>query len=239
MVCPASFGIAQEIVVPDDCYGPGFHGSILSEYTQLFGLADHLAHLAEKPANVYLFQYRKFVTSTSGSRRSSNMPHAFASDPTEAHELFPEPDVLAGLPGQLLTVPALKLERSIALQYAAHHPVEDFAALAVACSLSGALNPDQIGRFINCPILFPSPALCLMPTPVFLEMMSTLRKVWQAFVPHFLQKREGYQRRVGGFLLERLHSFLLLDHITSLPVERTTVGKLVIVSESEVVQPTI
>ena len=71
------------------------------------------------------------------------------------------------------------------------------------------------------------------------KKMSTLRKVWQAFVPHFLQKREGYQRRVGGFLLERLHGFLLLDHVTSLPVERTTVGRLVIVSESEVVQPTV
>ncbi len=56
---------------------------------------------------------------------------------------------------------------------------------------------------------------------------------------HFLQKREGYQRRVGGFLLEHLHGFLLLDHVTSLPVERTTVGRLVIVSESEVVQPTV
>ncbi len=239
MVCPATFGIAGELVVPDDCYGPGFHGSILSEYTQLFGLADHLAQLAEKPANVYLFQYRKFVSCASGSRRSSNVPHAFASDPAEAREIFPGPEVLAGLPGQLLTSPALKLERSIALQYAIHHLVEDFAALAVACSLSGVLDPNRIGRFINCPIMFPSPALCLMPTPVFLEMMSTLRKVWQAFVPHFLQKREGYQRRVGGFLLERLHGFLLLDHVTSLPVERTTVGRLVIVSESEVVQPTV
>jgi len=239
MVSPASFGSAAEIVVPDDRYGPGFHGSILSEYTQLFGLAEHLENAAGKPANVYLFQYRKFVTCRQGARRSSNVPHAFVTDPSEAGGLFPGPEVLAGLPGQLLTSPALKLERSIALQYAEYHLVEDFAALAVACSLSGVFDPERIGRFINCPIMFPSPALCLMPTSVFLEMMSTLRKVWQAFALHFLQKREGYQRRVGGFLLERLHSFLLLEHVTSIPVGQTTVGKLVVVSESEVVQPTI
>jgi hypothetical protein len=33
--------------------------------------------------------------------------------------------------------------------------------------------------------------------------------VWTEFSTHYHVKRDGYQRRVAGYLLERLHSVLL------------------------------
>jgi hypothetical protein len=57
--------------------------------------------------------------------------------------------------------------------------------------------------------LIPSPALCLVDTPLFLRHMRVLRSAWKIFARHAAVAREGYQRRVAGYLLERLHSHLL------------------------------
>jgi hypothetical protein len=50
-----------------------------------------------------------------------------------------------------------------------------------------------------------------MPMVIFHEHMKILQEAWLLFAKKFYVPRLGYQRRVGGFLLERLHSFLLYE----------------------------
>lgn len=235
MVCPAALGLLDEIVIADDLFGQAFHGSILSEYTQLFGLAERLKGLPRRPDALYLFQYRKLVSRQAGSRLSSNMPYAYASNPEDAAHLYRSGPCSESLATRLLTGPALRHQRTIAFEYSSSHLVEDFAAFAAACSMSGALDPPGISRFINCNVLIPSPSLGQIPTPLFLEVMDTLRLVWTVFARHFLKARDGYQRRVGGFLLERLHSFLLVEHVRARGVTTRIAGNLIVVSESHVI----
>jgi len=45
--------------------------------------------------------------------------------------------------------------------------------------------------------------------PLFLQHMQVLRAAWSAYAEGAHVPREGYQMRVGGYLLERLHSHLL------------------------------
>lgn len=234
MVCPVPMGAPSEMIVPEDRFGSSFHGTILSEYTQLFGLAEHLNRLSAPPAALYLFQYRKFAATRAGSRTAADVPHAFAATPDEAAALFPRTEELESLSGRVLTGTALRLKRSIAHHYSMYHLVEDFAAFVAACSVTEGFGQDRVARFINSPILFPAPSLCLIPTRLFGAMMGELMRVWQNFARHHLRERSGYQRRVGGFLLERLHSFLLLEHISSLPAGQTSVGHQIIVSQPDI-----
>ena len=39
--------------------------------------------------------------------------------------------------------------------------------------------------------------------------MNILKETWAEFSDHYFFKRDGYQRRVAGYLMERLHSVLL------------------------------
>lgn len=235
MVCPFPLGLPGEIVISEDLFGPAFHGSILSEYTQLFGLAERLKGLPERPDALYLFQYRKLISRRPGNRLSTNMPYAHACTAEEAARLYLSGPGSDSLATQLLTGPALRHPRTMAFEYASSHLVEDFAAFAVACSMAGALDPSGISRFINCNVLIPSPSLGQIPTSLFLEVMETLRRVWTEFARHFLKARDGYQRRVGGFLLERLHGFLLLEHLRTRDPNARVAGSLIVVSESNVI----
>lgn len=235
MVCPVALGLRDEIVIADDLFGQAFHGSILSEYTQLFGLAERLKSFPERPDALYLFQYRKLVSRLPGSRLSTNMPYAYVCNPKDAARLYLSGPVSDSLATRLLTGPALSHHRTVAFRYASSHLVEDFVAFAAACSMSGALDPSGISRFINGNILIPSPSLGQIPTPLFLEVMEKLRRVWTVFARHFLKARDGYQRRVGGFLLERLHGFLLLEHLRTRDPNTRVAGNLIVVSDSHVI----
>ena len=51
-VTPKTYGGVDEVIVTDDKYGDAFHGRILSEYTQLFGLAEKLSEEITSPKSV-------------------------------------------------------------------------------------------------------------------------------------------------------------------------------------------
>jgi hypothetical protein len=39
--------------------------------------------------------------------------------------------------------------------------------------------------------------------------MDILKRVWNIYALNYQIRRDGYQRRASGYLLERLHSYLL------------------------------
>jgi hypothetical protein len=66
-----------------------------------------------------------------------------------------------------------------------------------------------------------------------------MRAVWSHFFKHFFTPRPGYQRRVGGFLLERLHSFLILQRLSQSVGYPIDFGYQFVVSEGDSASPTV
>src|SRR5690349_9745609 len=120
----------ETLLVPDDHFGPAYDGRVLSEHKQLFGLADHLAS-ADPAEQLFLFQYRKFVTLRRGSARSTNRKFAFAASPVEAARLFPTANDLARSNGRTLVGPRLSIG-SLTQEYARAHVATDFVHLTAA-----------------------------------------------------------------------------------------------------------
>ena len=67
MLCPTSLGIANEVVIDDNRFGYAADGSSLAEYSQLFGLYDLLLSGEVVADDLFLFQYRKFLSPSSKS----------------------------------------------------------------------------------------------------------------------------------------------------------------------------
>ncbi|MEO8277768.1 MAG: hypothetical protein ABI639_16260 [Thermoanaerobaculia bacterium] len=214
MVTPVALGLAGEIVIADDGYPRGSEGA-LSEYAQFFGLAERIAAGDVVADSVYLFQYRKFLSFLEGPRRSTNIPYAFVADAAGAEALMPSLERLLESPEPILVGPSLKCSDSISDQYASSHLPEDFLGLIAACESLELLQGERLDAFRKAGFLLPSPTLCRIDAPFLVELAATLAAVWREFAERFYVRREGYQRRVGGFLLERLHGFLLRERMAA------------------------
>jgi hypothetical protein len=107
--------------------------------------------------------------------------------------------------------------------------------LALAC-LDG-FDFGRFRRFAICPVIIPAPGLGLFRIGDFLRHMGILRSAWNAFNLPFYVPRSGYQRRVGAFLIERLHSFLLCEEqIQGAPIVR---GYQIVVGDSPTLAQTL
>lgn len=209
MLCPAPLGLPGERVMADERLGPGVDGGALAEYSQLFGLADLLQSGEVVADRLYLFQYRKFLGLRPGGG-ATNAPWLRVLRPDSAALFFPTPDELLSLQ-QPMVVGALQgLGTSVAANYAEAHVVDDLATFT-ACLAADGMPLAEVRRFASLHGFIPSPALCLVSTALFLQHMAVLQRVWRLFAQHCAVPRQGYQRRVAGYLLERLHSHLLLQ----------------------------
>jgi hypothetical protein len=209
MLCPKPLGIRGEIVIPDERFGTAIDGAQLAEYSQLFGLQDRLESGDIVADRLYLFQYRKFVGLRSGGR-AANAPWLRVLQIHEADLLMPSLDELGALEYQLVVGSVFQLGTTVAGNYSMVHAADDFAAFAT-CLSEGGLDRREVRRFAGCESLIPSPAVCLIEVPAFLRQMRVLRTVWQVYIRECAVTRQGYQRRVSGYLLERLHSHLIFE----------------------------
>lgn len=220
----------RSIIIPDDYLGDAFNGRILSEYTQLFVLAQQL-ETEKTDESIYLFQYRKFLSAREPSQRSTNFGWAFAAKADEANAVFPTAAEIEALSRVTLIGPALD-NWSMAHQYFLSHMPRDLICFTLALSLLDDFNKERLDRFASCPVLFPAPALGVYHPEMFVRHMRILKRAWQAFYENYYVERAGAQRRVGGFLLERLHSFLIYEEVTSPHRGKILTGHQVIVSDS-------
>lgn len=226
------------LLIPDDCLGEAFNGNFLSEYAQLFGLLAHVSHLAQD-AELYLFQYRKFICMEQPTRAAQNIPNMYSSPPDEARNLLPAKACLKKLSGKRLIGSVYRFgDQSYAMNYATYHRVEDFCAFCLSLSAQPDFDEPRCREFINCNMLFPAPSLGLISVAKFREHMNILMRTWQHFHDHYYVERPDYQRRVGGFLLERLHSFLIYEEIIKAGLPSVQ-GFTTIVSDAAFVAPTV
>jgi len=230
IVSPTMYPELNQLVVPDDLYGENFHGKILSEYAQLFGLAEYLKD-APRDEKIYIFQYRKFISLKQPSTLSTNLMHAYACNSSQSTLLFPLQNELSALGDDLLMGKCLINFGPIAKDYINNHDGTDFSAFMISLYKVGGFNEQRIKNFINYPILLPVPSLGVFRVDIFLKHMEALKLVWTHFADHFFVARDGYQSRVGGFLLERLHSFLICEEVSN-KIYNVVHGNQVVVSDS-------
>ena len=227
----------NQLIIPENLYGEKFHGSVLSEYTQLFGLAEFLKD-SSGSEKLYIFQYRKFISFRPGIKRSKNQPYSFACSPEEGGTLFPSKVELSKLGEALLTGQAIKI-RSIAHQYSEAHLVEDFSRFILSLYSLNGFDEKRCENFINCEMLIPAPSLGVTRADIFLKHMAILKLAWEHFSNHFSISRDGYQRRLGGFLLVRLHSYLLYEEINIKKNYSVFQGHRITIADSLIIQKTI
>lgn len=211
MLAPKSLGVAGEIVVEDTRFGHGGDGAELAEYSQLFGLAQMIEAGDVVADRLYLFQYRKFIGFRAGGLPAT-APWVRIAPPAECATLLPSIDELAAAPHPVVVGSMFALGGSVAKNYAMVHVIDDLVAFA-ACLHAAGMNAAEVRRFASFQGLLPSPALCLVDTPLFLAQMRQLRAVWDEYALHARVARDGYQRRVAGYLLERLHSHILCQSL--------------------------
>ncbi len=208
MLCPSSLGISNELVIEDNRYGSMVDGASLAEYSQLFGLYDRLLSGDIVADDLFLFQYRKFVSPNFGGAASIS-PWIRVLTSEAAPSIFPSTAQLEELDLRLAVGSIFDFGESISGNYARVHEIEDLVLFAAACAETDVLNQQDIKSFATIRGIIPSPAVCYVQTDLFVKIIGILRKVWDCFYPHYHTNRSGYQRRVAGYLLERLHSFLL------------------------------
>lgn len=234
-VTPAPVAHLPCLHVPDDHYGDAFDGHITAEYVQLRALADHLEREGVDD-DLYIFQYRRFLALQEPPRRSTNLRFAFAVRPPEVPMLFPSRRELKELASHRLVGPRFAVS-SPGEHYAVFHHGEDFAAFVAALSEVDGFDVARRRRFEACTQHFPAPSVGILPAQLFIAQMRTLTEAWLAFHARSFVPREGRQRRVGGFLLERLHSFLITEELAQ---EREAFhAHLCIVSETDKIAATV
>ena len=208
MLCPKSLGMPNEIVMDDNRFGEGIDGGGLAEYSQLFGLHDMLLSGEVAADRLFLFQYRKFISTHMGGVESAS-PWVRVVRHDSAPRLFPSQDQLNAFSARLAVGSVFEFGESISSNYALVHVIDDFVLFVAACAQSGALSNADIKSFATLRGIIPSPSVCFVHVEVFIKIMDILRQVWNIYVLHYPIQRVGYQRRVSGYLLERLHSYLL------------------------------
>lgn len=201
-------------VIPDDIWGERYDGAVLSEFLQLFVLAEQLDPADDEP--IFLFQYRKFIT-PAPTRADPLAYRGHSYTPDEAARAFPSADLLAPLTGPIV---GEIIAADVAQQYAAFHIASDFVCFCMALTDSGLFSPSETADFARAQALIPSATLGIYPTSTLVRHLAILRHAWNAFRDRDYVPRSGDQRRVGGFLLERLHSFLVLKDAAQSPLQQ-------------------
>lgn len=236
MVSPNVSRETMTIVAPDKWHGELYDGNVISEYSQLFFLVKNKPEILDF-SHLYIFQYRKFVSNIECGIGSENIPWSRVISLKNASEMINldnnrdlnEIDYFSG--------PIFEVERSVAHQYSRHHLIEDLMLFVLAMRQNPYFDDEACNAFVSSTQLIPSPALGMIPSQVFFDIHTIMMNVWETFFNKFYKPRTDYQRRVGGFLLERLHSFLLLRNIRV--NDRHISGNLYTVSETEKILRTI
>lgn len=205
MLAPVPLDMPNVELIPDNVWGEQYDGRVLSEFLQLFVLADQLDGSDDEP--IYLFQYRKFIVSASTRLTGPMANYCRTCGPPEAGKVFPSAEVLAPLKGPI-TGQVVTLD--VAQQYSNSHSASDFAGFCMALRDSGLFSSAEVTEFRLAQRLIPSATLGIFPASTLVRHLSLMRKVWEVYRDHYYVPRDGYQVRVGGFLMERLHSFLIL-----------------------------
>jgi hypothetical protein len=204
-----ALGLNNELLVNDNRHPFGVNGSSLSEYSQLFYLNDLFIKGEINADYIYLFQYRKFISPIVYGAVDIINPYNRTIVASIANSLLPQKNYLDFLHCDLITGSIVNFNSSISLQYSKLHIIDDMVNFSACLASVSELNSTDINNFSTLNGFIPCPTLCFIKTSHFTYIMNILKKVSVNFLDNYFIKRDGYQYRSTGYLLERLHSILI------------------------------
>jgi hypothetical protein len=211
MVAPRLIAGAGRLAIVDDGLF-GANGSSLSEYVQLLWIMDHLREIASHCAYIRIFHYRRLVAREEPKvgRRSLNLPWATVINEYELGAFDTSFDRISSQ--ELFNTPVRFLGGMIG-QYAANHVLEDLLNFASFLMEQGIFDSTETARFLAEEYHIPSCNIGVFTRETYLSIFGVLQRAAQFVNSHRFIARPGYQRRSVGFLLERLHSYIIFRRI--------------------------
>jgi hypothetical protein len=208
MLSPRDVSVPCRSIVVDDSYF-GEHGSALSEYVQLLWLYDHFDTIVDSYEFVRVFQYRRFVSHSRIGRRSDRRYLRWI----KADELLRREKDFSRHSTTELFNQIHKFRKGMLRQYEAAHVLIDIINFSKFLLETEVLDSKRVALFLSDPPLIPASNMGTFRVATLREILATLRKAAEFIKSSDFTPREGYQRRVLGFLLERLNSHLLLQRV--------------------------
>lgn len=198
---------SRTIHVPDNTFGP--YGDTLSEYAQLLWLLDHLDDILAGHRFLRVFHYRRFIAPIRPAQAASalNQPWAMV---IQANELDQYESAFDRSEESELINTQMSFDQGVLGQYAQVHVLEDMVNFGRFLAQAKVLPGQQVLGFMNMKTFIPSSSIATYGKENFRAIFSVLRRAAAFMESPYYQRREGYQRRAMGFLLERLNSYLVL-----------------------------
>lgn len=228
-------GPRQLALVDDSLFGQ--NGSSLSEYVQLLWLLDHLDAVSSGCTYVRIFHYRRFVSRAAPTvgQPSSNHPWSITIAETDLDAFPGEFDRFSD--SEVFNTP-VQFKGGTLGQYASAHVLDDILNFTKYLIEIGIFNAAMAAEFLRESIDIPACNIGVLKLETYRTIYSTLRKSAEFVHSRHFVARQGYQRRSVGFLLERLHMYLILKMIRQGEV-KANFGHNIVISNDSVVSITI
>lgn len=210
---------------------------LIGEYFFLFALARQLRTAA--PGGLVTFaQYRRLVANASIGMPSPNHPWTRVIDRGTAASLdattLTAPRAKGFLVSSGMPVP------SVLLQFAVHHPARDLARFLSDAVDAGVLDDREATNVLTLKYLIPAPSTGTFPLATFIDTCRILERATYAFVEGGYRPRDDYHRRIIGFCLERLNSYLVLRELTRLGIDlKDATGQQLTIADDALIQATV
>jgi len=235
-LCEQDLGVAGSWVFGEEYPDLMKYGHTLSEYSALFALCRRIKKDGNVPPRIVLTQYRKFVANQNIGTISENMNYVntLPGEGLSLNKKDVEP-----LTGNIMVSRPVDLKMKVLDQYSKVHVLRDLLAFVSDSVDRGVISNAEAKEMIDSRIMIPAPTLGCYDGRSFVEIFSLLDQASVYFLARNYQPRGGYQRRVLGFCLERLHSYLLLKRLGFPDLRHENFGWQVVVSDTATVQTTL
>ena len=213
------------------------YDSSMSEYYYLFAMRRVLD--ASPPYDtIAISQYRRFVANRAMGAAATNQPFARVIDVATAGQDEVGELIQAKAHGWLISS---IWNMFVTSQYAKSHILRDWYRFLADAQDGGALAAEDVaGAGLEMRFL-PSSSIGVFPAIHLREILVTLEACAITFAHGGFVERGGYQRRVIGFCLERLQSYLILKTLARLGIDPKEVsGTQIVVNAGRVIgAPTV
>ncbi len=228
-------GAQTVIYTPDYLFDP--HGDTLSEYAQLLWLSENFSNVCANHEFVRIFHYRRFTSLKNRSlgKVSLNLPWArvvsnndlehFESDFTRhsTHEIY---NSLTSIPSGVLG------------QYSDNHLLTDYLDFTRFLIETQIMTTSQAVNFLRTDRFIPSCNIGIFESSKLRVVLNILAAAAEFRKSEIFKRHLGSQRRSMGFLLERLHSFLLLQ-ILEIDGSSIALGQNFVIADDSTIKATI
>jgi hypothetical protein len=207
----------------------GVNGATLSEYAQLFALRSFLMNRVLLSDYVRIFHYRRFVsTGTVTLARSKNLYWSYPISESDCFMFESDFGVISNM--EVFNTP-IEFPDSLLNNYQREHYLGDLLLFSQFLIEKDILSALDVANFLTLKFMIPACSIGLYRVATITEMLNLLFLAADFRNHKNFVRREGYQERNMGFLLERLQSYFILKYISMASPEHAF-GKNIVISES-------